>query len=61
MGDEENRVHARIHVSTTITVASPEGNIDATLRDLSKGGARFVTRARRSAASARPSSCSCRR
>ena len=42
MGDEENRVHARIHVSTTITVASPEGNIDATLRDLSKGGARFV-------------------
>ncbi|HXU73782.1 MAG TPA: PilZ domain-containing protein [Polyangia bacterium] len=43
MGDEENRVHARIHVSTTITVASPEGNVDATLRDLSKGGARFVT------------------
>ena len=43
MGDEENRVHARIHVSTTITVASPGGNIEATLRDLSKGGARFVT------------------
>jgi c-di-GMP-binding flagellar brake protein YcgR len=43
MGDEENRVHARIHVSTTITVASPDGNIEATLRDLSKGGARFVT------------------
>src|SRR5438067_7891474 len=43
MGDEENRVHARIHVSTTITVASPDGNVDATLRDLSKGGARFVT------------------
>lgn len=42
MGDEENRVHARIHVSTTITVASPDGNIEATLRDLSKGGARFV-------------------
>jgi c-di-GMP-binding flagellar brake protein YcgR len=43
MGDEENRVHARIHVSTTITVASPGGNIEATLRDVSKGGARFVT------------------
>jgi c-di-GMP-binding flagellar brake protein YcgR len=43
MGDEDQRVHARIHVSTTITVASPGGNIDATLRDLSKGGARFVT------------------
>jgi len=42
MGDEENRVHARIHVSTTITVASPDGNIEATLRDLSKGGARFA-------------------
>jgi c-di-GMP-binding flagellar brake protein YcgR len=43
MGDEENRVHARIHVSTTITIASPGGNIEATLRDVSKGGARFVT------------------
>ena len=43
MGDEENRVHARIHVSTTITVASPDGNIEATLRDLSKGGARFLS------------------
>jgi c-di-GMP-binding flagellar brake protein YcgR len=42
MGDEENRVHARIHVSTSIEVASPEGNIEAQLRDLSKGGARFV-------------------
>jgi c-di-GMP-binding flagellar brake protein YcgR len=42
MGDEENRVHARIHVSTNITVASPDGNIEATLRDLSKGGARFA-------------------
>lgn len=42
MGDEENRVHARIHVSTTIEVASPDGNIEAQLRDLSKGGARFV-------------------
>src|SRR5260370_22513177 len=42
MGDEDHRVHARIHVSTTITVASPDGNIEATLRDLSKGGARFL-------------------
>ncbi|MCU1280156.1 MAG: hypothetical protein JWM53_3702 [bacterium] len=42
MGDEDNRVHARIHVSTTITVASPDGNLEATLRDLSKGGARFL-------------------
>jgi len=42
MGDEDSRVHARIHVATTIEVASPEGNIEAQLRDLSKGGARFV-------------------
>ena len=42
MGDEENRVHARIHVSTVITVASPDGNVEATLCDLSKGGARFA-------------------
>ncbi|MDB4965856.1 MAG: hypothetical protein JWN44_1545 [Myxococcales bacterium] len=42
MGDEEQRVHARIHVSTTIEVASPDGNVEAQLRDLSKGGARFV-------------------
>jgi c-di-GMP-binding flagellar brake protein YcgR len=42
MGEEENRVHARIHVSTTIEVATSDGNIEAQLRDLSKGGARFV-------------------
>ncbi len=42
MGEEEHRVHARIHVATTITVASPGGNVEAQLRDLSKGGARFV-------------------
>jgi c-di-GMP-binding flagellar brake protein YcgR len=42
MGDEENRVHARIHVSTLITVAAIDGNVEAQLRDLSKGGARFV-------------------
>ena len=43
MGDEEQRVHARIHVSTTIEVASTDGTIEAQLRDLSKGGARFLT------------------
>ena len=42
MRDDELRVHARIHVSTTIEVASPQGNVEATLRDLSKGGARFL-------------------
>jgi c-di-GMP-binding flagellar brake protein YcgR len=42
MGDEEQRVHARIHVSTNITVASPDGNVEAQLKDLSKGGARFI-------------------
>ncbi len=42
MGDEEQRVHARIHVSTSITVAATDGNVEAQLRDLSKGGARFV-------------------
>jgi c-di-GMP-binding flagellar brake protein YcgR len=41
MSDEENRVHARIHVSTKIEVASPEGMVEAELKDLSKGGARF--------------------
>ncbi len=43
MGDEENRVHARIHVSTPIDVASPDGMVEAELRDLSKGGARFFS------------------
>jgi c-di-GMP-binding flagellar brake protein YcgR len=42
MRDDELRVHARIHVSTTIEVASQQGNVEATLRDLSKGGARFL-------------------
>jgi c-di-GMP-binding flagellar brake protein YcgR len=45
MGDEEQRVHARIHVSANIEVASPDGNVEAQLRDLSKGGARFVSKA----------------
>ncbi len=42
MQDDESRVHARIHVSTTIEVAAQHGNVEAVLRDLSKGGARFV-------------------
>jgi c-di-GMP-binding flagellar brake protein YcgR len=43
MADAENRVHARIHVATSIAVATSEGRIEAELRDLSKGGARFLT------------------
>jgi len=43
MGDEENRVHARIHVSTKIDVAGPDGMIECELKDLSKGGARFFS------------------
>jgi len=41
MGAEENRVHARIHVSTKIEVNGPDGMVEAELKDLSKGGARF--------------------
>jgi c-di-GMP-binding flagellar brake protein YcgR len=43
MGEEENRVHARIHVSTKIDVASSDGAgiVECELKDLSKGGARF--------------------
>jgi len=41
MSGEEQRVHARIHVSTKIEVATPQGIVEAELRDLSKGGARF--------------------
>src|SRR3954468_7519867 len=41
--DEENRVHARIHVSTLIEVASPDGMVECELKDLSKGGARFFS------------------
>jgi c-di-GMP-binding flagellar brake protein YcgR len=38
----EQRVHARIHVSTKIDVVSTSGErLEAELRDLSKGGARF--------------------
>jgi len=44
MSGEEQRVHARIHVSTSIEVRNAQGGVrlSATLRDLSKGGARFV-------------------
>src|SRR5256885_4909683 len=43
MGDEENRVHARIHVSTKIDVNGPDGMVECELKDLSKGGARFFS------------------
>jgi c-di-GMP-binding flagellar brake protein YcgR len=43
MGGEENRVHARIHVSTKIDVAGPDGMIECELKDVSKGGARFFS------------------
>jgi c-di-GMP-binding flagellar brake protein YcgR len=44
MSGEEQRVHARIQVSTSIEVKRADGGErrPATLRDLSKGGARFV-------------------
>ncbi len=45
MGSDDQRVHARIHISTSIEVASASGTREAQLRDLSKGGARFVTAA----------------
>jgi c-di-GMP-binding flagellar brake protein YcgR len=45
MGSNETRVHARIHISTSIQVASVTGTGEAQLRDLSKGGARFVAAA----------------
>ena len=37
----DQRIHARIHVSTEIEVTTPAGVVTAELRDLSKGGARF--------------------
>jgi hypothetical protein len=44
MSDEEQRVHARIHVSTDIQVVPTGGQkVEAILKDLSKGGARFLT------------------
>jgi c-di-GMP-binding flagellar brake protein YcgR len=43
MGSDDQRVHARIHISTSIEVASASGTREAQLRDLSKGGARFVS------------------
>jgi hypothetical protein len=43
MSGPEQRIHARIHVSTEIDVATPSsGVVQAELRDLSAGGARFM-------------------
>jgi hypothetical protein len=42
MSDDEQRVHARIRISTTVDVVGGNGEkVEALLRDLSKGGARF--------------------
>jgi c-di-GMP-binding flagellar brake protein YcgR len=43
MADAEQRIHARIHVSTKIDVATSDGMVESELRDLSKGGARFLS------------------
>jgi c-di-GMP-binding flagellar brake protein YcgR len=40
---DEQRVHARIHISTEIEIATPGGRVPAVLKDLSKGGARVLT------------------
>jgi c-di-GMP-binding flagellar brake protein YcgR len=42
----ERRLHSRIHVSTPIEVAGAEGIVEAELRDLSHGGARFTSQRR---------------
>ncbi len=39
---EEHRIHARLHVSTKIEVVAGGRLLEAELKDLSKGGARFV-------------------
>lgn len=43
-GKEEDRVHARLHISTDVSVRTGERTVPATLRDLSKGGARLHAR-----------------
>ena len=41
MSGPEQRVHARIHVSTKVEVSVGDVAVEAELKDLSKGGARF--------------------
>jgi c-di-GMP-binding flagellar brake protein YcgR len=41
MDEADKRIHARIHVSTRIEISTPAGIVEAELKDLSKGGARF--------------------
>jgi c-di-GMP-binding flagellar brake protein YcgR len=41
MSGPEQRIHSRIHVSTKIEVSTADGMMEAELKDLSKGGARF--------------------
>lgn len=47
MSDPEQRVHsrihARVHVQAAIQIATSDGMMDVELRDLSKGGARFLS------------------
>jgi c-di-GMP-binding flagellar brake protein YcgR len=42
MSGPDQRIHARIHVSTKIEITTPDGRLEAELKDLSKGGARFL-------------------
>ncbi len=42
MSGPDQRIHARVHVQAAIQVATSDGMMDVELRDLSKGGARFV-------------------
>lgn len=42
MSGADNRIHARVHVQAAIQVATADGMLDVELRDLSKGGARFL-------------------
>jgi hypothetical protein len=41
MSGPDQRIHARIHVSTEVDVSTPNGVHKAELKDVSKGGARF--------------------
>ncbi len=42
MGEEDRRIHARVHVAANIEVAGKDGLQPAVLKDLSRSGARFV-------------------
>ncbi len=42
MSGADQRIHARVHVQAAIQVSTSDGMMDVELRDLSKGGARFL-------------------